>query len=442
MYIVTAVLTVVLLLSANSTNSSLALLTYAFLPIGLFMPEVLLPAYFIASLSSNFFMAAQGVGFGRLLALVIIAGVMLRKIGRREPLLAKWIVNCTFIAYATSASFLSGYGSNLSPIYIMGLNLLVLIAMANLSLNSEELLELFRAILFAVLITIVFYVVSFIQNPQILPNGRLTLFEGINENRFAMMMGQMSAFCLAYMIFSNKIFTKVICLCGGAITAYFVLMSGSRSALIGLVVGFLLAALISMNIQNKLKKHFFSLLITCTVAVFIFYSIIEINPVLLKRMNIGELVSSGGTHRWPRIVAEFQYIIPSHPFFGVGLGSDNETIALAQYMDDPGSSHNFLSSSLTQVGVVGFIAYMSFYWKIIKETISQLRSKEVLIIPLMLIMTLVFNGIGEVIFSERIFWNNLSLAALCLATYSTENRINARKLSDSKFFEITERPNT
>lgn len=165
---------------------------------------------------------------------------------------------------------------------------------------------------------------------------------------------------------------------------------------------------------------------------FIFYIVIELNPMLAYRMNIDQVVATGGTRRWPRIVAEIKYIIPTHFFFGVGQGAINETIALSRYMIDPGSSHNFIISALSQLGIVGFIAYMSFYWRIIKDIVSKVGEMQILIIPLMLILTAIFNGVGEVIYTERLFWNALALAGLCLVTNNKSNTMKNHGLLKGK----------
>jgi len=428
-YIIAAVMTIMLFVSASSGSITLTLLPYAFLPIGLVKPEFLLPAYFISSLSSNYFLAAQGIGFTRLLAVTIIIGVAIRLFARRKPLLSKWFINCAFIAAFTFISYLLGMDSDSTPFLIMVLNILVLIAMTNLSLEKDELIRLFRAILLAVLIATIYYLLSFIQSPGYLENGRLTIAEGVNEDDFAMMLGQLSAYSLAYMFFSKNTFVKIACLFAGVVNTYFILLTGSRSALIGISLGLILTLLISGYVQKRLTKRLIGIIILCIAVATVFYFVIEASPVLTERMNMESVVSSGGTRRWPRVILEIQYVIPNHLLFGVGPSAVNETIALGQYTDDPGSSHNFIISTLTQVGILGFAAYMVFFWKIIKGTISKLRTHEMLIIPLMLILTAVFNGIGEVIYCTRLFWNTLSLAVLCLSAYINENKLNIKEYS-------------
>ncbi len=431
-YVVVASMTVALLLSTNSGNRFLVLLPYIFLPIGLVMPELLIPTYFISSLSSNFFEAAQGIGFTRLIALAFIAGVLLKFLRRRKMIMTKWVANLAFIAFATLLSFWFSYVSDISQLYSMGLSIFVFIAMTNLSLKKDQLIQLFSAILLAVLITSFYYLVSFSINPDILANGRLTISDDVNENRFAMMLAQLAAYSLAYMFITKRTSVKIICLFAGVLNVYFLMLSGSRSALIGIALGFVFTALISAYVQKKIKQRVLVIIISCIAVVTLFYIVIESNPILAYRMNLESLITSQGTGRWPRIMGELQYIIPNHPLFGVGPGSVNETISLTPYLTNPGSSHNFVISALTQVGFIGFVAYMSFYLKIIKNTVSKLGTHALLTVPLMLIFTAVFNGIGEVIYSERLFWNTLSLAVLCLATYSNESIFNAINISKNR----------
>jgi hypothetical protein len=291
-YVIAVVGTLALLLSVNSTTPYMALLPYLFLPIGLFLPELLIPLFFIASLSSDYFIAGEGVGFTRILALVIIAGAMSRLILKRKKLQRRWLANFILIMVVSLISFLLSYDKNIIFLLVMGLNILVFIAIVNLPLSSDQVVQLFRAILVAVLVTTLYYSVTFILNPDFLENGRLTIAEGLNENRYGMMMAQMSAFCLAYIYFTKKNFVKSICLLAGMINVYFVLLSGSRSALLGVALGFVFTVLIASYVQKKIKKRFFGMALICAIAMFIFYIVIELNPVLAYRMNIDQVFAS------------------------------------------------------------------------------------------------------------------------------------------------------
>ena len=70
-YIASVIMTIAMLFSLSSGNKLLILLAYALLAIGPFRLEFLIPTYF-SFLSSNYFVAIQGVGINRLMAFIII----------------------------------------------------------------------------------------------------------------------------------------------------------------------------------------------------------------------------------------------------------------------------------------------------------------------------------------------------------------------------------
>jgi O-antigen ligase len=261
---------------------------------------------------------------------------------------------------------------------------------------------------------ITFFGFQFALNPDFLQNGRLTISESVNENRFAMIFAQLSAYTLAFTVIVKKRLSKITVVFFSILSMYFILLSGSRSAFIGIVFAAIISFVI-LGIRNKKQRravYIFFLLVICGYLGFEY--IVSSNPLLAYRFNLEQIISSGGTRRWPRVVTELKYVIPNNLFFGVGLSAINEYIATSKYMSDPGSSHNIIVSMLAQVGIIGFIAYMSFYYKVIMKLIKAIRFNNIYIIPFMLILTAIFNGIGEVMYSERLFWNALSLAGLSL----------------------------
>lgn len=411
---VTVLSVLALLLAAGTADSVYLYLLYVLMPLTLYRPEMLLPVYFVASLSSNFFVATEGIGVTRLLATVIIIGVLHKIYRVRKGIQKKWLNHCLIIGLLCLAPYIFAYDNDPFPLFVMWLNLLVFISISNLDLEMAEVILLFRDIFAAVLITSIFYCMMFVQNPHFLNDGRLTVAEGINENNFGMMMAQLSAFSFGYMIFTKHKIAKVVCCCSWLVNFIFVILTGSRSALLGLIAGCILSYLTLVYVHGNYRRGILITIVIFTLLLPIMYFTIESSPVLKDRMTADSVISSGGTRRWPRVVAEIQYVIPEHPLFGVGLSAINETLAQAPYLSDRGSSHNFFVSALTQVGFLGFLAFMTFYWKIVREVILRLKSNKVLFIPLVLILTAFINGIGEVMYSERLFWNTISLAALCL----------------------------
>jgi len=298
------------------------------------------------------------------------------------------------------------------------LNILVFIAFANLSLNNNEVAPLFRAILLVVIIVTIFFAISLNINQLALMNKRLTADENVNENRFGMMAAQLAAYSLAYIYLTKKIYVKFVCLAVSLINIMFIILSGSRSALIGIAFGFVSAILIFLYYHKEhIVKNIFFLVIICIGSALMLNFIIDAFPIINYRMDPDIIIESGGSRRWPRIIAELQYIIPDNFLWGVGPGALSEYLALEKYnIYDPGSSHNIIISLLAQMGFVGFMAYMVFFYRIISDAVSKIRLQRILFIPLMMILTAVFNGVGEVIYAERFFWNAFALTALCIMT--------------------------
>lgn len=418
-YAFAVITTLLLLFSVNTQSQYVTMLFIILFPIGILKPEYLIPAFFISSLSSNYFEAAQGIGYSRILSFVIIAGVLFRLLSSGNTMVRKnWNLYCLLIIITTLISFLLAYDDDISILYTVMYNILIFSAFTNLKISNNELIHLFRAIFFAVFITTIYIIVAIATNPEILFVGRLTIEDNVNENRFGMMMAQLGAYSIGYAYFSKNAYAKMICFILFFVNVFLVFLSSSRSSLLGIMIGTLLSILIVSYFRHKIFKVLIPLFVVVITLLATFNIILDSMPRLASRMTIEQGISSqlveGG--RWHRLVAEIHYVIPDHLFFGVGPGSENETIALTRYsIAEPGSSHNIILSLVSQLGIIGFMVYMSFFGKIFKDVIFKLRRQEMFIIPLVLIMTAFFNGVGEVIYSERWFWNALALAALCIS---------------------------
>jgi O-antigen ligase len=405
-------LTVLVLINAEFNHIFISLIILVISLFGIKRPEAVIPTFFLTSLSSDYFVAFPGIGFTRIFSLILIAGFLLNR--KRLSFRKEWLIRLVFIFSSTLVTFLFSNHREVNSLLSMGLNMLVFIIFANYKFSTDEVIKIFKSILISVIIMTTFFGFQFVLNPDFLQNGRLTISEGVNENRFAMMLAQLSAYTLAFTVIAKKRLSKITVLLFSILSMYFILLSGSRSAFIGIVLAAIISFVI-LGIRNRKQRraiYIFALLVICGYLGFEY--LVSSNPLLAYRFNLEQIISSGGTRRWPRVVTELKYVIPNNLFFGVGLNAINEYIATSKYMSDPGSSHNIIVSMLAQVGIVGFVAYMSFYYKVIMKLIKAIRFNIINIIPFMLILTAIFNGIGEVMYSERLFWNALSLAGLSL----------------------------
>nr|WP_319219499.1 O-antigen ligase family protein [uncultured Trichococcus sp.] len=413
------ILTTLVVFNAEYHNSLVSLVITALALFGLKNPIAIIPTFFLTSLSTDYFVAFPGIGFTRILSLILALSFIFSN--RQLILRKKWIIELMVIFTATTIAFLFSFYRDVNGLLSMGINILIFIIFANIKFSEMELKEVLKNIFYSIIIMIGFFCIQFISNPNILNNGRLTINENVNENRFAMMFGQLVAYSFGYMIIVKNKLDKILSVIIITLGCYFILLSGSRSAFVGVLFGVTIAVVLLALKNKKQKKLVFLLLIFGLSGYLLFEYLVSTNPLLLYRFNLNQVVSSGGTRRWPRAETEIKHVIPNNFIFGVGLSSRNEYIATSKYMSDPGSSHNFIISMLTQIGIVGFLAYMNFYYKVIKNLVNSVKFNVIHIIPLMLILTAIFNGIGEVMYSERLFWNGLSLAALSLSTLERKN---------------------
>lgn len=388
--------------------------------IGILRPEVLFPVFFIVSLSGNYFGAFPGVGFPRIFGIIILTGTLFR-IYIKGSVSFAWWKYYVFIAVATLISYIGAYVDSLNNLMTILLDITVLFSLVNLELSKNELDQLFNMTFLAVVITVIFFALTFLLDPSetLSTSGlRMSIADTLNANTFAQMMAQLGAFCFGFAYISEQKCIKYIGYPLGFLCLYCVILTGSRAGMIGLLLGVPLALLVYFIVMGKELKRFLTLAILVMIGAILFYFILKTNPVLLERINLESIIVSGGSGRWDYIQVELLKIIPQNLFFGVGIGTDNEVAALMPYFSHkPLPSTNILIGLLTQVGLVGFCAYMMFFGKICKESISRIKLNQMILVPLVLILTALINGIGEVVFYERYLWNAISLAALCLTTY-------------------------
>lgn len=422
-YTIAIVTSLLLGFSAMTKGTFFALILLVFTPIGIIKPAYLIPIYYVSSLSSQYFAVSEGLGITRVFGFAIFIGVIIRILTERKTIEGNWIRYLIYIGIATIASFISANHKYMESLLTIGMNLLILFTFANMRLSNNEVHRLFKSIFLAVVIISISILFNAILNPTVV-SGRVTLSEGLNNNTFSVIEAQLSAFLFGYVLYTKSKRIKLLSISLLFLNIYLILISGSRSAFIAITAGVLVTILI-INKKERLKGILVLGLIA-VIGIFLFTKVIQHNPVLAYRFNLNSIISTGGTNRWERIVAEVKYIIPQNLLFGVGPISLNETIALQKYLSLPGSSHNILISMVTQIGIVGALGYIIFVYNIVKSILRRIASNSLLCIPLCLILTGIFNGVGEVVYHERFFWSALSLGILCISTNHLNSKVQCK----------------
>lgn len=407
--LITSVITIITIIATITNNYYLSILLMVALSVGIIWPEIIVPIYFFTSLS-GVFIALPSLGMGRYLAGVILIGVTLKKIKNNETInfysmgyLLTTILISIFSTFILKAQYSSGF-------YVMLFNIFIFFIFSNFLLKRLNINLIIEAIVVCFIVATLLFALKILFDYQSILGGsiRVTILENLNPNRMAMMCSQMSVFLFTY----NLIYKNKLSLLSGFINLIIVLFTGSRSAFLGLIVGIVLIYLLYLKINKISVTRFLRFISISLILGISVYFILLTNSYLASRMSLESIIDSGGSGREIIIDALLTKVIPDHFFFGIGLGSENEVAALANYFRNPYPSHNFLISLFTQVGIIGLLAYFSFFVKVLRTGIKNVESQPIYLIPISLIITGFFNGVGEIVFIERWFWNAFALIAL------------------------------
>lgn len=381
--------------------------------LGILNPLYIIPVFFVSSLSSNYFMIQDGLGIGRIFSICLTLNFVLNLLKNKRLRNKKYIFFILFIWVSFYCSYLKGdYYDSL--IFIgASLNFVIFLSFNQLKINELKFKILIRSIFYSFCILSIFLLEESIFNSRLL-SGRLTAATNLNTNAYAMLIVQLNAFFYGYFFYSQKNKEKLLLLMLSATNLSLLMLSGSRSGAIASIFGLIIIIFIKNKINIKKIMRVLSLLIGL---LFILNKLIQKNQIIKNRMNLNEVISSGGTHRLPRIINELKYVVPNNFLLGVGPSAVNERLALGPYMSMPGSSHNIIISCLTQLGLIGLIGHLLLYFNLLRDLFKIRRLSDAWIIPFSMIFSAIINGIGEVVFTERLFWCAMSLGVLVINNF-------------------------
>ncbi|MEM1484906.1 O-antigen ligase family protein [Oscillospiraceae bacterium PP1C4] len=252
-----------------------------------------------------------------------------------------------------------------------------------------------------------FFLVSIANGTLIDTLTTFTIKAGINKNGFAAGIGLYGMVSLTSLFTCKNGWSMGACW-GYGLSWLFIIWSGSRASLLMLGCTSVLYVVYCYTRQLHIKQRGkFILLVACLVLAMLL--IIVFVPSLRSRLDIRLLISSGGESRalaWYNFIF---HVVPRHLLIGVGLSGINEIAALQAlgYGLPSIESHNIFIAILVQTGFLGLIVYMFFFCFVFYRQYSRLKFHSGLIMPLLLFVGLLVNGLGEVVFIEPFFWYTL-----------------------------------
>ena len=186
-------------------------------------------------------------------------------------------------------------------------------------------------------------------------------------------------------------------------------LSGSRSATFGIAASIIL---ITFYLFKKQAKKF--ILPVSVMLVFGYFFVTEIQQMeipLLERFTVDNIKDTGGgkvrIDTWNKLIP---ITLEKRMLFGYGFGAVN-IYELARENGFHHSAHNFLIDIFLQTGIFGITLFFSYFYFVAKRMKNYLHN-PLIYIPVMILLTALFNGIGETIFTEKLFWNGIALSWL------------------------------
>ena len=381
-------------------------------------PYVIYPAMFITSTNTNYFMIVQGLSCGLIFTTLMIVSLLINRsyiYKRKSNITLFWIIILIFFNLFQSIFSVTG---GMNTFFLMAENLVLLYL---LSIHKEvHLQDMIKCLTITSIICVLILLWAYLTGRMVENfEGRYTT-EGVNENSMAITYAHLSLVLIfSYFYYRDKMI-KTIGLASFLIALFLLLISGSRAALFAAIAG-LFTVVVCFNIfVGDIRKKLFLFILLGGALYFGVNRMLELDLPVFERFKMENIIEGRGTNRMDRRTYLLTNVFPEHPFWGIGLGGENE------YAISPGPCHNIIVDPLIQIGLVGILLYWIFIVWFIGKTPKLIKEYSMLILPLSLFITCLVHGMGEVIFFEKYFWNAIAMIALFannIQSYSTSKLI-------------------
>ena len=371
-------------------------------------PVWLIPVYIISSLSTTYFVAGDGLGISRLIGFIIIIAGLLKLVKGKAQINSnhfRFLIVILVYGYFSSLHSITG---TMKPIISLAQNLMVLFLISTFTRVNIELLS--KVLVISSLFGIIFLRINLNELIGDVDLNRLSISENVNENRFAMMLAQLTSIVFFGFLIAFKSKTWRFILLIGLIAGFFMLiLSGSRSAIIGALGASLIV--LFLYFREKIYKFIIPAIILAFSSYFLINYLQDSQYTVLDRFSVEKVQETGGTGRlenWKKLVP---VVLNNKVIIGYGIGGEN-SYQFAQNHGLEHAAHNFLIDMFIQLGLIGVILLFSYYIFSLKRLFKKLNNNYFLLLPLILFFTGLLNGIGETIYIEKHFWNSIALVWL------------------------------
>ena len=381
-------------------------------------PIVLLPGYMMSSLSTSYFAVSEGTGAGRYMSMLLILSFIISSVYHKENVIKyDYLGIISVLIFGCFVSALIGPVQDYNTPIQMAMNLIIFLFIQGMKDVDLNRLTAHLVITFALLAVSVF--VEAMTNSVFLLEQRYTGVsndneDGVNANRMAIMLEQCGAICIACFMYYKNYIVKVLLIACVSACVFVIIATGSRTGLIALLVAIAFSAIVIGGIKKT--KIIIPLLSLLIIGHFMVDYLASTNSSVLDRFSFSSVEETGGSGRSRAISIIMTEFLPDHLFFGSGIGGANMLSFASQY-HFPNLCHNIVFDPLSQLGVIIFSIFLYFLVSVFKKIYRFMKSHPSQSIFVALLIAILFNGIGETIFYEKYFWNDIALCILCCNMY-------------------------
>lgn len=371
--------------------------------------------------------AFQSVKFiGTATGIMMLCAAVLLWIGRRDkrviiPYNSVWYI--LFTSYAVVSSLWASYVNVGIVLYFMRLVVIIAIV-TSVSIYVDTAEDLERITRLYILGISIIAVIEMTYVPiENWAAGRFgTNFSGDNANSVSFMVfcAELMAFYEFYAKGKKRYFILVV------VFLVFIALTGSRKALFAAVAGPIMFVVLSVYKKNYL----FNILLIATVAILVVFYVFTdesmYGTVGLRMENMLDFWFSDRSYNTDSSLYMRSYYIQlaqelfsKSPLWGNGMYNFS-LIAGNEYNVDVGYSHNNYWQVLSELGIIGFIIYYSFYLTVIVKLIKGAfvnKSRLSLLFLTFMVLLLVLE-IAHVTYHSKI--PQMVIAIAYTATYVSE----------------------